>query len=108
MNGNFALDHVSLVNLVINFFEAMSKVCDGLRGDAFVAAQEVGFDNLFEIIDGRPRGIEALISHMRETVFPRLNTSPKDCSASIAVQKDPFRSKMGKVWNSVSRSDDVA
>ena len=28
--------------------EAMSKVCDRLRGDAFVAAQEVGFDNLCE------------------------------------------------------------
>ena len=38
--------------------EAMSKVCDGLRGDAFVAAQEVGFDNLCEIIDGRPCGID--------------------------------------------------
>ena len=36
--------------------EAMFKVCDGLRG-AFVAAQEVGFDNLCEIVDGRPRGI---------------------------------------------------
>ena len=30
------------------YIEAMYKVCDGLRGDAFVAAQEVGFDNLFE------------------------------------------------------------
>ena len=28
------------------YIEAMSKVGDGLRGDAFVAAQEVGFDNL--------------------------------------------------------------
>ena len=39
------------------YVAAMSKVCDGLRGDAFVAAQEVGFDNLCEIVDGRPRGI---------------------------------------------------
>ena len=42
--------------------EAMSKVCDGLRGDAFVAAQEVSFENLSEIVDGRPRGIDTLIS----------------------------------------------
>ena len=37
------------------YIEAMSKVCDGLRGDASVAAQEVGFDNLCEIVDGSPR-----------------------------------------------------
>ena len=42
--------------------EAMSKVCDGLRGDAFVAAQEVSFENLSEIVDGKPRGIDTLIS----------------------------------------------
>ena len=51
------------------YIEAMSKVCDGLRGDAFVEAQEVGFDNLCEIVDGRPRGIETLIQHMRGMVF---------------------------------------
>ena len=43
----------------------MSKVCDGLRGDALVAAQEVGFDNLWEIVDRRPCGIDTLIQHMR-------------------------------------------
>ena len=48
----------------------MSKVCDGLRGDAFVAAQEVGFDNLCEIVDGTPRGIDTLINHTRGMVFP--------------------------------------
>ena len=78
--------------------EAMSKVCGRLRGDAFVVAQEVGFDNLCEIIDGRPRGIEALISHMRET----------DYSASTLVLKDPYLEKMLKAWNSTSRGDDVA
>ena len=51
---NFALDFASLVNPVINkYIEAMSKVCGGLRGDAFVLAQEVDFDNLCEIVDGR-------------------------------------------------------
>ena len=37
------------------YIEAMSKVCDGLRGDAFVTAQEVGFDNLCEIVDASTR-----------------------------------------------------
>ena len=35
------------------YVEVMSKVCDGLRGDAFVAAHEVGFDNQCEIVDGQ-------------------------------------------------------
>ena len=52
------------------YIEAMSKVCDGLRGDAFVAAQEVGFGNLCDIVDGRPRGIVTLIQLMRGMVFP--------------------------------------
>ena len=47
----------------------MSKVCNGLRADAFVAAQEVGFDNLCEIVDAIPRGIDTLIQHMRGMVF---------------------------------------
>ena len=51
------------------YIEAMSKVCDGLRGVAFVAAQEVGFDNLCEIVDGTPRGIDMLINHVRRMIF---------------------------------------
>ena len=47
------------------YTEAMSKVCARLRGDAIIAAYEAGFENLREIIDGRPYGIEALINHMR-------------------------------------------
>ena len=55
----------------------MGKVCGRLRGDAFVVAQEAGFDNLCEIIGGRLHGIEALISHMRETVFPSTEYASK-------------------------------
>ena len=47
----------------------MSKVCDGLRGDAFVAAHEVGLDNLCEIVDGIPQGIDTLIQHVSGMVF---------------------------------------
>ena len=60
------------------YIEAMSKVCDGLRGDAFVATLEVGFDYLCEIVDGRPRGIDALIQHMRGMVFPLTEHESKD------------------------------
>ena len=74
----------------------MSKVCDGLRGDAFVAAQEVGFDDLCEIIDGRPSGIEALISHMRETVFPSTEHESKELFRQYCLPEDPCPDKMGK------------
>ena len=56
------------------------KVCDGLRGDAFVAAQEV---------DGRARGIDTLIQHVRGMVFPSQKTNPKNYSVSTAVLEDP-------------------
>ena len=78
--------------------EAMSKVCDG---DAFVAAQEVGFNNLCEIVDGRPRGIDTLISHMR------LSANQKNYSASTVVLEDVCPDKMDRLWNSMSRDDDV-
>ena len=60
------------------YIEAMSKVCDGLRGDAFVAAQEVGFDNLCAIVDGIPQSIDALIQHMRGIVFPLTEHESKE------------------------------
>ena len=91
-----------------HYIEAMSKVCDGLRGDAFVAAQEVGFDNLCAILDGRPSGVDTLINHMRGMFFPRLNTSPKNYYASIVVQVHLYQGKTEKVRNSMSRGDEVA
>ena len=69
-NGNFALDFAIAGKTGDQYKKAMFKVCDGLRGDAFVAAQEVGFDNLCEIVDGRPRGIDTLNRHMRGAGFP--------------------------------------
>ena len=71
----------------------MSKVCDGLRGDAFVAAQEVGFDHLCEIVDGRPCGIDTLINHMRGMVFLLAEHASKE----YVVPEDTCPEKMEKV-----------
>ena len=60
------------------YIEAMSKVCDGLLGDAFVAAQENVSNNLREIVDGRPRGIETLIERLRGMVFPMTEHESKE------------------------------
>ena len=60
------------------YIAAMSKVCDGLRRDALVAAQEVGFDNLCVIVDGRQRGFDTLTHHMRGVVFPLTEHESKE------------------------------
>ena len=83
--------------------EAMSKVCDGLRGDACVAVQEVGFDNLCEIVDGKPQGFDTLIQHMRGMVFPLTEHKSKEQScANTADLEDPCPDKMERVRNSMS------
>ena len=68
--------------------EAVSKVCDGLRGDAFVATQEVGFDSLCETVNGTPRGIDTLIRHMGKLSSRSASTNPKTCFGSTVVQED--------------------
>ena len=48
MNGDSALDIYIAGKSGDQCIEAMSEVCGGLRGDAFVVAQEAGFHNLCE------------------------------------------------------------
>ena len=80
MSGNFALDFASLVKLAIN----TSKRCQKF---VFVAAQEVGFDNLCEIVDGRHDDQQ----HARNG-FPFLvNSNPKNYSGgSLSRQNEEF------------------
>ena len=60
MNENSALDYALLVKWVINTLKQCQKS----------AAQEVGFVNLCEIINGIPCGIDTLTNFMRGIVFP--------------------------------------
>jgi hypothetical protein len=67
--------------------EAISKVVDGLRGDAFVVAQEVGLNDLFDV-----GGIDELIRKMREMVFPLTTHEAKElfrqyCKPSGALSR---------------------
>ena len=55
-----------------HYVDAVSKIVDGLRGDAFVVAQEVGLDSLHG-----PEGIDALTKKMREMVFPMTTQEAK-------------------------------
>ena len=78
------------------YIEAMSNVCDGLRGDAVVAAQEVGLDNLREIVDGRPRGIDTLINHMRGMVFPLTEHESKELFRQYCRPRGPLSRQNGE------------
>ena len=94
-----------LVKLVIDTLK-MSKVCDAVRGDIFVAAQEVGFDNLVEIIDGRPCGIDTLINHVWEMVFP----CPKNCSDMSRQNGESMKqyvSRRRRCWTLLTPMDPV-
>ena len=77
-------------------FEAMSKVCDGLRGDPFVVAQEVGFENLCKIVDGTPRGIDTLVNHMRGMVFPLTEHESKDLFRQCCRPGGPLSRQNGE------------
>ena len=46
--------------------ELTHRIVEGLRGDAFLVARDLGLDALSE-----PQGIENLIKQMRHMVFPR-------------------------------------
>ena len=83
MNGNSALDKTSL-----------GKTCDQYI-DAIIAAQ-AGFDNLREIVDGRPNGIEALIDCMRETVFPSTEYEPERLFSQHCRSEGPLSQKNGE------------
>ena len=106
LNGNFPLDCASPENLVINTSKRFQKsVMDRVvtRGDAFVAAQEVGFDNLCDIADGRPCGIDTLMNQSpTRNGFP-LSTNPENYSASAAVLEDPCPDKGENMKQYVSR-----
>ena len=59
----------------------MSKVYDGLRGDAFVKAQEVGLDRLWQSGDednGIPAGVDLPVKAMKTSVFPLTTREAKE------------------------------
>ena len=56
------------------YAEAMSKVVDGLRGDAFIVAKEVGLDSIWYPGDADDSqsggGVDTLIGAIKLSVFP--------------------------------------
>ena len=67
----------------------MSKVCDGLCGDAFVAAQQVGLDNLFDNYRWKIKRVDTLISHRRGMVFPLTEHESKELISPVLPYATP-------------------
>ena len=78
------------------YIEAMSNMCDGLRGDAFVAAPEVGFDYLCEVVVGIPQDIDTLIQHMRGMVFLLTEHESKELFRQYCRLKGPSSRQNGE------------
>ena len=76
--------------------DVMSKVCDGLRGDAFVAVQEVGMDNLCQVIDGRPSGMNTLINQKTRNGFPLTEHESKELFHQYCCPGGPLSRQSGE------------
>ena len=66
-------------------------------GHAFVAEQEVGFDNLCEIVDGRPRGVDTLINHMQGMVLPFTEQESNEVFRQYCRSGGPLSRQNGEV-----------
>ena len=97
--SNVRLDYVSPGKLVIN----ISKRCQKSMTDC--AAQEVGFGNLCEIVDGRPCSIDTLMQH-RRMIFPLTEHESKELFRQYCLPGGPLSRQNGE-RSSMSRGDDV-
>ena len=66
------------------YLTAMSHVIEGLRGDAFLVAQEIGKEKLNtegnSLVES---GLELLIREMNQSVFPRTQSEAKELFRSV-------------------------
>ena len=61
------------------YAKTMSKIIEGLRGDAFVVAKQIGLKALCEVGDDfAPSGADLLIKKVREVVFPLTTHEAKE------------------------------
>ena len=69
----------------------VNKVVEGLRGDAFLIARDMGLE--FLIVPG---GIERLVELVRQNVFPRATEEAKELFRMGQRQGGPFSRQSGE------------
>ena len=63
------------------YADAMSKVVDGLRGEAFIIAKELGLTRIWDVGDPElelPAGVDVLIDALKHSVFPMTTYEAKE------------------------------
>ena len=91
------------------YVDSVSRITEGLRGDAFIVAQEVGLENLWN--EGRaavegdlenyaeervPSGIELLVDAMREHVFPLTTHEARELFRQYTKQSGALSRQSGE------------
>ena len=79
------------------YLTAMAHVVEGLKGDAFLIAQEIGMDKLNtegdSLIDG---GLELLIREMKSAVFPQTQNEAKELFRAFVKAGGPLSRQLGE------------
>lgn len=102
------------------YAEAMSKVVDGLRGDAFIVAKEVGLDSIWYPGDADDSqsggGVDTLIGAIKLSVFPMTTHEAKElfrqyCKPSGSLSRQvgesmhQYISRRKRCWKLLSELD---
>ena len=99
--------------------EAVSRIMEGLRGDAFIIAQETGLDVLWDpgsIQNNTDPGIEVLITKMKQHVFPLTTHEAKElfrqyCKTSGSLSRQSsesmqqYTSRRRRCWKLLTELD---
>ena len=92
-----------------HYVDAVSRIVEGLRGDAFIVAQELGLRNLWqeeragtpatlesEGEDRIPSGIELLVNAMKEHVFPLTTHEARELFRQYTKQSGTLSRQSGE------------
>ena len=92
------------------YAEVMSRVVDGLRGEAFITAKEIGTDRRWQPGDDGEiePGVKLLIDAIRRSVFPLTTHEAKELFRQYCHPKGPLSRQEGNPCNNMYHDDVVA
>ena len=96
MNGNFALDYALLVNPVINVLKRCLKSAMDCVPTHSSRHKKLASVICAKIFGGRPCGIDTLINHMQEMVFPLTERESKEIFRQYCDPGGPLSRQNGE------------
>ena len=83
------------------YAEAMSKVVDGLRGEAFVVAKELGLETIWKQGDiDTESGLDALVKAIKGHVFPQTTHEAKELFRQYTTPSGSLSRQSGEAMHS--------